>query len=55
MIKFGCILVLLVLWFLAISTWTINNDNGKSFTAFVIKSIFFWIAIVIAYSLGSMH
>lgn len=55
MIKFGCILVLLVLWFLAISSWTINNDNGKSLTAFFIKSVLFWVAIAIAYSLGSMH
>lgn len=54
MIKLGCILVLLVLWFLAISTWTVNNDNGKSSTAFYIKSVFFWVAIAIAYSLGSM-
>lgn len=53
MIKLGCVLVLLVLWFFA--TMLQVNDKSQSGTAFLWKSIFFWVAIGVAYSLGSMH
>jgi hypothetical protein len=53
MIKFGCILVLLVLWLFA--TMLQVNNKSQNGTAFFWKSVFFWIAIGVAYSLGSMH
>ena len=53
MIKFGEILCLLILWIF--STMTKVNESSNSFPAFIWKSIFFWAAIVIAYSLGGMH
>jgi hypothetical protein len=53
MIKFGIILVLLVSWLFA--TMTKVNDKANSTAAFIWKSIFYWVAVAVAYSLGAMH
>lgn len=53
MIKFSFILVLLVCW--VFGTMVKVNDKSQSIGAFVVKSIFFWAAVAVAYSLGVMH
>ena len=53
MIKIGYVVVLLVLWLF--STMTKVNDKANSIAAFIWKSVFFWAAMIVAYSLGSMH
>lgn len=52
MIKIGFALVLLVLWFF--STMLKVNNSTDSGTAFIWKSIFFWVAIGVAFSLGQI-
>ena len=41
---------LLITWLF--STALVVNGKHNSETAFIIKSIFFWIAVIIAYSIG---
>lgn len=53
MVKFAIVLMLIVCWFFG--TMTKVNEKSDSLGAFVVKSIFFWIAIALAYSLGTMH
>jgi hypothetical protein len=50
--KIGLIIALLALWLFA--TMTQINDKGNSMAAFFWKSVFFWAAISIAYTLGGM-
>lgn len=50
--KFGLIIALIVLWLF--STMSKVNDKANSPAAIVVKSIFFWAAICIAYSLGRL-
>lgn len=47
------ILTLLVLSFFA--TMIQVNNKSNDLPAFIVKSIFFWIAMAIAYSLGGMN
>lgn len=53
MIKFGIFLALLVCWFFG--TMLKVNEKADSKAAFIWKSVFFWTAVGIAYSLGSMR
>lgn len=52
MVKFGFILVLLFCWFFA--TMLRVNEKSNNLAAFIWKSLFFWAAIAISYSLGQM-
>lgn len=53
MIKFGFVLVLFVLWFFA--TMLKINNKESSGAEFIARSIFFWVAIGIAFALGQMN
>jgi hypothetical protein len=53
MIELGIILVLLVCW--VFSTVTEVNKSQNSLAAFWVKSIFYWVAIGVAYAFGSMN
>jgi hypothetical protein len=53
MIELGIILVLLVCWILA--TITEVNKSQNSLAAFFVKSIFYWVAIGVAYAFGAMN
>lgn len=53
MTKVALIIVLLIcsiLCWLFATTARVNNEHNK--TAFIIKSIFYWLAITIAFSIG---
>lgn len=52
MIKVGFAFVLLILWFFA--TMLKVNNSTDSGAAFSWKSVFFWMAICIAFALGQM-
>ena len=53
MIKFGCVLVLLVLWIFATMTQVNNKSDGRA--VFLWRALFYWVAIGVAYSIGGMN
>lgn len=55
MAKIGLIIFLFLCWLFATKfTVTVNGVNDEH-KAWVAKSIFYWIAVIMAYSLGTIH